>query len=125
MAWCDLCRQDDGFDAKPGEAIPDSCVPNEIAHRYGVLLRRTVGLMAIPYGHEAEGWIDITPPDRCHDCRVKIGGFHHPGCDVERCPVCIATDGWGAFAEARRMGQHGKYVQAMLCAHCKNRRRIE
>jgi len=25
---------------------------------------------------------------RCHDCNIKHGGFHHPGCDVERCPRC-------------------------------------
>jgi len=37
---------------------------------------------------------DRTPfsPDdteaHCHDCSVPAGGFHHPGCDVERCPSC-------------------------------------
>ncbi|HNU92774.1 MAG TPA: hypothetical protein PKO25_12955 [Spirochaetota bacterium] len=25
---------------------------------------------------------------RCPDCGVSIGGFHHPGCDQERCPRC-------------------------------------
>ena len=25
---------------------------------------------------------------RCHDCNVAPGGFHHPGCDMERCPKC-------------------------------------
>ena len=25
---------------------------------------------------------------RCHDCNVKPGSYHHPGCDMERCPVC-------------------------------------
>jgi hypothetical protein len=24
----------------------------------------------------------------CGDCGVRRGGFHHPGCDVQRCPVC-------------------------------------
>ena len=28
------------------------------------------------------------PTGRCHDCGIKHGGFHHPGCDVERCPRC-------------------------------------
>ena len=26
--------------------------------------------------------------ERCHDCNVADGGFHHPGCDMERCPRC-------------------------------------
>ena len=25
---------------------------------------------------------------RCHDCNVQRGGYHHPGCDMERCPKC-------------------------------------
>jgi len=25
---------------------------------------------------------------RCHDCGTSPGGFHHPGCDMERCPRC-------------------------------------
>jgi hypothetical protein len=24
----------------------------------------------------------------CHDCGVQEGGFHEPGCDMERCPRC-------------------------------------
>jgi hypothetical protein len=28
------------------------------------------------------------PSGRCHDCNIKHGGKHHPGCDVERCPKC-------------------------------------
>jgi len=24
----------------------------------------------------------------CHDCKTPNGGFHHPGCDMERCPKC-------------------------------------
>ena len=26
--------------------------------------------------------------NRCPDCNVKPGGFHHPGCDNEKCPKC-------------------------------------
>lgn len=26
--------------------------------------------------------------DHCHDCNVRPGQFHHPGCDMERCPKC-------------------------------------
>ena len=28
------------------------------------------------------------PSGRCHDCNIKHGNYHHPGCDVERCPRC-------------------------------------
>ena len=28
--------------------------------------------------------------DRCHDCNIvnRFPNRHHPGCDMERCPVC-------------------------------------
>jgi hypothetical protein len=38
----------------------------------------------IPWGREP-GW---SATSRCHDCGVTSGGFHHPGCDVQCCPLC-------------------------------------
>jgi hypothetical protein len=39
----------------------------------------------VPYGQETRiNW----ESERCHDCSIKRGGLHHPGCDVEECPVC-------------------------------------
>lgn len=26
--------------------------------------------------------------DDCHDCFAPPGTLHHPGCDMERCPMC-------------------------------------
>lgn len=39
---------------------------------------------AIRYGEGADG----APADRCLDCGVSIGGYHHPFCSVEPCPRC-------------------------------------
>ena len=39
----------------------------------------------IPYGVSSQ---DIDGGDRCRDCGVIVGGYHHPGCDREICPVC-------------------------------------
>ena len=24
----------------------------------------------------------------CHDCNARQGEYHHPGCDMEKCPKC-------------------------------------
>jgi len=69
-------------------------------------------LEAISFKAETEeflvDWFKTVPPDkftitfdewynnhiltgaykRCHDCNVLDGGYHHPGCDMERCPRC-------------------------------------
>ena len=39
----------------------------------------------IRYG--AEG-IDVEAGQQCHDCDIKKGQLHVPGCDMERCPRC-------------------------------------
>ncbi len=37
-------------------------------------------LNSVPYDHGKDG--------NCHDCGIRNGGKHHPGCDMERCPKC-------------------------------------
>jgi hypothetical protein len=50
-----------------------------VFHLHGRPVRRC------PYGAEP-GW--GRPTRRCGDCGVLPGSLHHPGCDVERCPLC-------------------------------------
>ena len=33
-----------------------------------------------------DGWFE--PGQRCGDCGASYGHYHHPGCDIERCPIC-------------------------------------
>lgn len=30
----------------------------------------------------------VRPGEVCHDCGAPYGTYHHPGCDMERCPRC-------------------------------------
>ena len=38
------------------------------------------------YERDRECWSDTF--GRCGDCGIMSGGFHHFGCDIERCPKC-------------------------------------
>ena len=40
------------------------------------------------YDGEKEDRIPYSGDGNCHDCNVRNGAYHHPGCDMERCPVC-------------------------------------
>ena len=33
-----------------------------------------------------EGW--YSNGEKCRDCGASYGKYHHPNCDVERCPIC-------------------------------------
>lgn len=67
MATCNWCKRD--------MLKVNDCIGNrEIDFPDGEVLP------AIPYQHDHD--------QRCHDCNVAVGGYHHPGCDMERCPRC-------------------------------------
>lgn len=69
MAECTWCEQE--------MTTARSCSVAEL-HRSGDPIKM------IPHGEEP-GW---RASPRCGDCSVHRGGFHHLGCDVQRCPVC-------------------------------------
>jgi hypothetical protein len=69
---------------QPLRPTPDSCTIEQYEYADGDVVDR------IPFGHDREHWIElgIIPPERCRDCGVKLGGYHHPQCCIERCPRC-------------------------------------
>lgn len=67
MAICNFCDQE--------MTVAKSCTV-EVLHRDGVPVR-------MPRATRA--W---SPDGRCGDCGVRVGGIHHLGCDVPRCPLC-------------------------------------
>lgn len=74
MAICNWCNQD--------MLTADDCSENrEIEYPDGEKLN------AVPYENE---WVHVLNKSthRCHDCNVRLGSYHHPNCDMERCPRC-------------------------------------
>lgn len=69
MAICSWCERE--------MKTADSCIVSEL-HLHGKPIPMT------PYGRELV-W---ERPPRCGDCGVHLGGLHHLGCDVQRCPIC-------------------------------------
>jgi hypothetical protein len=67
MAACDHCKLDMKLSATR------TCV------EVPVVSKRAGSKPPLPYAGDRE---------RCHDCNVERGGFHHPGCDDEKCPHC-------------------------------------
>lgn len=71
-AICDYCHGD--MLKIPG------CVRVSIVHK---------GKEYEPIKFGAENNLFAAKPDtRCGDCGALYGHYHHPGCDLERCPVC-------------------------------------
>jgi len=71
MAICKIC----GGEMKDGiSCLSDPIVIGGIAYD------------PIRWGEERTRFI---PPEECCDCKTPLGGVHHPGCCVERCPACF------------------------------------
>ena len=70
MAICKYCKKE--------MTIANSCIKVKVG-KYN----------PIRYGDEDRGEDYIVDgDDRCHDCGILVGGYHHPGCDWEECPSC-------------------------------------
>jgi len=58
----------------------------------------TVTHLRFPNGEVFERRKDMYGDKKCHDCGITKGGYHHAGCDNERCPRCggqlISCDCW-------------------------------
>lgn len=100
MALCDVC----GLEMQAAS----SCVKSTIPLGEGKVLDpvkfgdETHRANFLQFKHEHSDWTDeqaqtavteffasLGPePERCPDCNVSKGGYHHPGCDNEECPNC-------------------------------------
>lgn len=66
-----------------------NCGANLAEHescRYTHVLNRVTPVKRIKAGNENQMW--IKEGEKCPDCQVVFGGYHHIECDLERCPVC-------------------------------------
>lgn len=68
MAICDYCDKE-----MTSEEVK-SCTETDVTYTDGKRARRLI------YKSQAG--------ERCHDCGVADGGWHHPGCDMDLCPIC-------------------------------------
>lgn len=72
MVKCEICNRE--------MLTAKGCIKVPVIHK-------KVVFDPIPCGHP-DDLLGLGANERCHDCGAKKGGYHHPGCDAERCPVC-------------------------------------
>lgn len=75
MGKCSYCNND--------MLTSDGCIPLKIQYKGHTYNR-------IKVGDDGDFYEQFYSDKelRCGDCGAKLGNYHHPGCDCERCPVC-------------------------------------
>jgi hypothetical protein len=54
-----------------------------------MLKKGKIGCLKEPIVIDGEKYDQVSyDGEKCHDCGVTNGKFHHSGCDMERCPKC-------------------------------------
>ena len=48
----------------------------------------TCNSQCVDLGQKSYNRIPFESDDECGDCGCKLGEYHQPGCDMEKCPVC-------------------------------------
>lgn len=61
--------------------LEDGCVRIPVKHN-------GVEYEPIKVGDPEDTLCNAEPNERCPDCNALYGHYHHPNCDMERCPVC-------------------------------------
>lgn len=83
MAICTSCNQE--------MLEVDGCTRTIVEFQYDTILP------SIRYGDETRFYRPESH-DRCGDCNVAVGQYHHSGCDIEECPQChrqlLSCDCW-------------------------------
>jgi len=47
------------------------------------------GCVKVMIKHDGKHYAPLKVTDQvCGDCGAHRGHYHHPGCDMERCPIC-------------------------------------
>jgi hypothetical protein len=104
-ARCQHCNQD--------MAVARSCVPLSFVVdgdyvqplRYGTEEGYSQSFVDDWCDGTEEGYSQSFVDDWCGDCGVKAGGYHHPGCDMERHPVTNEQAMLGGFTRRTPSGE--------------------